>query len=463
MSARWGPQSPRHEPAGSQGRHQRRVRRWVLVGLVGLALALRVYGFWWGNPYSLHNDEAFVLAHVVVLLQNVQAGGLPDPELMIYGVWPFYQMALAHTGLRALAAVLALWTGVDLPTPLLYVGRLISAAYGTLGVVALYLLGRRMFTPQVGLWAAAFWAVMPLSVRNSHFATVDIQFATWLVITFLALWNVATRARPRDYVVAGAVLGLTMAVRMNAAPLLFTLLVAHGMFHWQRMDPPPHKIGYQGVMLWGRRVFRSPWLYVAAGGAVLLWAVLSVPVLDDLPDYLAGDTNSDPVVQGMVARGVIRPLYTIQFELTRPYLYHLLHLFPLAMGWPLALLAYVGWGYSLWRAVQGDKRDVLLATWTVLYFLFVGSWYVKFIRYIIPLLPFMALYAGRLTAEAGKWVYRWRSASGVGRWGVLGLRAWGVIALVYGVALFLGILAHLRSAGHPASGTSVDKGKHPTW
>jgi len=360
-----------------------------------LALALRVYGFWWGSPYDFHNDEAFVIAHTLKMIAHVKAGELPDTHTMIYGVWPFYQLGLIGGVVRTLVGFVGPWLGLHHNIPYMFIGRLISALYGALGVPGLYVLGKRMFARETGLWAAVFWAVMPLSVRDSHFATVDVQFAVWLVFTYIVLWNVATRDRRRDDVLAAVMIGLALATRLSALPLFAAFAVAL----WIRVSdqvPPRTGRGLASLRYRLTKLVRTPTLYLVPLAALALWAALSIPVLDDLPAHLAGDTNSDLNVQSLVAKGTIRPLYTVQFELTRPYLYHLTHLFPWAMTWPLALLAYVGWLYSLWRMTHGDRRDWLLAAWTLPYFLTVGGWYVKFFRYIIPLLPFMALYAARI-------------------------------------------------------------------
>ena len=368
-------------------------RTWVAL-LTLLAFALRSYGFWWGKPYDFHNDEAFVIVHTIKMLRHVKAGGLPDPETMIYGVWPFYQLGLVGEVIRAAVDALGHMLGIERNIPLMYVGRLMSALYGTLGTVALYVLGKRMFDRSTGLWAAAFWAVMPLSVRDSHFATVDIQFSVWLILTYIALLNIAKRVNTRDYAWAAVMMGLALATRLSALPIFGVFFIAMVVQRWksERIDS-----SLLDALL---RTLKSPALYGTVLTAVFLWAFLSIPVLDDLPAHLAGDTNSDLNVQGLVARGEIRPLYTIQFELTRPYIYHLRHLFPWAMTWPLALLAYAGWVYSTWKLFRGNRMDVLLAAWTLPYFITVGGWYVKFFRYIIPLLPFMALYAARLIVHA---------------------------------------------------------------
>ena len=382
--------------------HKEKSTRALVVGLTLLAFAMRAYGFWWGSPYDFHNDEAFVIVHTLKMLAHVRAGELPDPHTMIYGVFPFYQLGLVSGILRFLVGLIGPVIGLHHNVPYVFIGRLISAFYGALGVLALYLLGKRMFGRSTGVWAAAFWAVMPLGVRDSHFATVDIQFAVWLVLTYIGLWNIVEHGRFQDDVVTAVMMGLALATRLSALPLFAAYVVASYFRALQAegTKEAPHPKSFRHFKRALFRLLRTPSLYWVPLVALSLWAFLSIPVLDDLPAHLAGDTNSDLNVQSLVARGVIRPLYTVQFELTRPYVYHLTHLLPWAMTWPLALLAYAGWLYSLWRMLRGDRRDWLLAAWTLPYFITVGGWYVKFFRYIIPLLPFLALYAARLLTHS---------------------------------------------------------------
>jgi hypothetical protein len=68
----------------------------------------------------------------------------------------------------------------------------------------------------------------------------------------------------------------------------------------------------------------------------------------------------------------------------------------LAFGWPGILLCLAGLGLSAHRAVKGPDRLrwVLLLVFPAVYFYLINGWGFMFARYAMPIVPFMALWAG---------------------------------------------------------------------
>ncbi|HLF03094.1 MAG TPA: DUF2298 domain-containing protein [Anaerolineales bacterium] len=71
------------------------------------------------------------------------------------------------------------------------------------------------------------------------------------------------------------------------------------------------------------------------------------------------------------------------------------------MGLPLGLAAWAGLAWAAWRVLQ--KREwqthLLPLAWAGGYFLFMGTRWVKAMRYFLPIYPFMALFAAWLVLE----------------------------------------------------------------
>ena len=65
------------------------------------------------------------------------------------------------------------------------------------------------------------------------------------------------------------------------------------------------------------------------------------------------------------------------------------------MGLPLGLTAWAGLAWALRRSYRGGewKRHLLPLTWAGGYFLFMGTRWVKSVRYFLPIYPFLALLA----------------------------------------------------------------------
>lgn len=77
-------------------------------------------------------------------------------------------------------------------------------------------------------------------------------------------------------------------------------------------------------------------------------------------------------------------------------------LFPLTnmvvwgLGIPLGIAAWYGWGRAAWQILRGDfiwRQHLLPVVWTGGFFLFMGTRFVKSMRYFLPIYPFLCLLA----------------------------------------------------------------------
>src|SRR5688500_5702725 len=74
------------------------------------------------------------------------------------------------------------------------------------------------------------------------------------------------------------------------------------------------------------------------------------------------------------------------------------------MGLPLGLMAWAGFLWAVWRSLKDEDQAAwmqfaLPLTWAGGYFLFMGTRWVKSVRYFLPLYPFMALFAAWALVE----------------------------------------------------------------
>ena len=126
-----------------------------------------------------------------------------------------------------------------------------------------------------------------------------------------------------------------------------------------------------------------------AGGIFLLQ-----PYLLLTPERLVtGDSTDDFAYSVAVAKGaVLRPWSLVDVH-TEPYLYNWTRLLPQAVDWPLAALCVVGLLRALWRR---RRDEIPMIVWCLVCFELVGGLHTKHVRYLLPLLPFFALFAARL-------------------------------------------------------------------
>lgn len=220
------------EPAG-------RVISVAMLALFVVALALRLWGLSFGLPFDYQVSENM---YTVAARQVVQ-GGL-DTISPLFG---FYQALIVgafalfesiRSGLDRLALPEHLAATLDSSSTVFnLLGRLISALFGAATVLPVFLIGRRLWNPRVGLLAASFTAFSFMLVRNSHYAKPDMV-ACFLVIlaAFFCLRLQSTRSY-RDYLLAGLLCGLAISSKMLVWPVVVVLLVFHLRADLARQEP----------------------------------------------------------------------------------------------------------------------------------------------------------------------------------------------------------------------------------
>ena len=383
---------------------------WYAAGLIVvllLALALRLAGLTWGFPHLLPNslnvDEGHVVNLAAGLVQRFQASGSLDPQASTYGALPIYLLAVV----TAMANQVLIWLKLllSLPydsAPMVYVGRLISVLASVATVWLTAELARRLFGRAVALMSALLLAICLLSVREAHFATVDTLLVAMMALTLLLGERIYSRGAWRDYVFVGVAIALAAAVKVVAVLLVAPVLVAHWAYLWKDGSAPKSYLTTHLTRL-----------LIAGVVAAAMWLILNPYALLDPAGYFWNRHNS-VLTQFLMVRGDLPLLYTLQFAGTIPFLYVVTNWLHWGMGFPLKFLALTGIGYSLWcllsslrlfrtdrvRRAQGTEAagfaDAYLLIWFLIYFVTVGSWYAKFIRYALPLMPVLCLLAGRL-------------------------------------------------------------------
>lgn len=206
----------------------------ILLGAFGL----RVWGIGFDLPNLYQPDEDALIMPAINMLKtgDLEPSRLEYGSFQIYllvGVFTAVYLSLARAGLIADPAQLPIFERGGYPLiyefPQFYVAaRLTSAVIGTLVVLLIFMLVRRLGNERLGLIAAAITALTPMLVVQAHFSTPDT------VLTFMGLLSLYLLVRVYDnwetdngwaYIGAAFVCGLTVSTKYNGAVLLFPLLL----------------------------------------------------------------------------------------------------------------------------------------------------------------------------------------------------------------------------------------------
>lgn len=324
-------------------------------------------------------------------------------------------------------------------------GRKLSALADSLSLMMTFLIARRLYDRKVALVATAFGALAVMQIQQSHFMTADPYGVLFTTVTMYFAVRISQRPglrRSHDahsgnesssgnytidrqsclwYALFGIGIGSVLATRINLLLLAGMIGVAaftsiSGLGLRTRTDLYRIALGICGLLVLAALTagltfriaqpmsFRNP-----TGDTTFLTLYLNRDWVDSMR---VAQEESNGIGGGPPAE---------QWANRPAILFPLVNMVLWGMGVPLGCLAWAGLAAAVWSAAAGrsDSRlHALPAVWAGAYFLFMGTRWVKSIRYFLPVYPFFCI-----------------------------LAAWAVVAL---------------ARSHPTSGTNVAPGATPT-
>ncbi|MDX1524518.1 MAG: hypothetical protein R3264_23005, partial [Anaerolineae bacterium] len=130
------------------------------------------------------------------------------------------------------------------------------------------------------------------------------------------------------------------------------------------------------------------------GLSFLIFTITSPFVLLDFENF----RESVLTEQGNMVSGVADFPFTRQYRNTPAYWYFIEQQLRWGMGWPLGLLALAGTIWVIGKALIGRAKpgELIALSWVVLYFGPTGIFLAKFMRYMVPVVPFFTLFGAGL-------------------------------------------------------------------
>ncbi|HSC28521.1 MAG TPA: glycosyltransferase family 39 protein [Vicinamibacterales bacterium] len=340
-------------PAGSRARAI--ARWWPLAAALGAGALLRFWGIGSGLPYSVGSDEPPIMS---IAVRMMRTGDL-HPHFFDYPTLYIYVQLVTACARFVTGAKQGMWSSLDQAgvEDFYLWGRVVTAALGVATIALVHASGSRFGRAQAAL-AAAIMAVLPMHVRESHFALTDVPVTFVTALALLLGLRALEAPSARAFVWAGAAVGFAVATKYNALPAIVMPLIAVRAAH-------------------DGRAVRNLTIVLASSGLAFLLAApytaLDLPAFLDAFAYLASSYHVRPGAE---------PGWSL-------YLKHL----RIALGWPGLLFLFAGCGYALVHALKrpAPARWWMLAAFPILYFAFISRQGLIFGRYLLPITPFAAL------------------------------------------------------------------------
>ena len=262
---------------------------------------------------------------------------------------------------------------------LLLWGRLPVMLMSVLLGLYIYKWASELFNYQAGIWSLFLYAFMPVMITNAQFVTTDLPIASFSFIAFYYLWKFVTTGLKKYLACSGLFLGLALSSKFSAVVFLPLIAVFIFIYAWRSCQ--------NSLALKIRR-----FVILAALATVPAFAVIYFSYLmpTDSGFYLKGFKS----VYANWNPGYYFYLNGVFSQ--NGWWYYFLEAFLIKTPIP-ALIAFAA-SILFYKRIKIDGWGKALIFSPMLFFAFVTS--VKAhnisIRYILPVYPFLIVWAGGL-------------------------------------------------------------------
>lgn len=342
------------------------------------------------------------------------------------------------------------------------VARAVTGLFDLGTIIVIFWLGRRMFGVAVGLLTALFLTLNVMHIQLAHFFITD-PFLTFFVVSALAAWIEAVfhsqlPRLKRTWLILGCILmGLAVGSKFAAILLVLPLVLTIWTLwpqHWLRWT----FLG--GTIALLTFFFTNPFAILDFSCDLISPAIqlgpLSMPQLNWGSCYL-----ENVLTQSSMVSGEADLPFTRQYSGTPPFWYFIEMQLKWGMGPLLGAAAFLGLGWTiiqvyrplrLWLYKVNRNRRVrfqfrlqqlrgmiietpifILLAWCLPYFLFTGTFFVKFMRYMQPLVPFLMLFGAAM-------LWHWRRPF----W-----RSFAILVVVSATAVYAVAFFNMYQTPHP--------------
>jgi len=347
-------------------------RHWLIGVVLLVTLSVRLWGVNFGLPYAYHVDEPRYIYSAVGILQSgsLNPGWFQQPSLYTYLVTlviAFYFLGGWLTGSFQSRADLFQppyhFDGyIPLPAEFL-LPRLLTVAFGVATVILVYWIARRWMGQVGGLAAAAFLALSVFHSESSHYIATDVPVALFIIAALYFLHRITETGDNKYYLLAGVMAGLAVGTKYSAYVLAVPAALAHFMA-WRH----------------GKSRLFAPGLLLLGVSTLLVFFLTTPYALFDSPQFLADlryEWEHHKILGHIGAEGN-SGRWLLEQLLTR------------SDRW-LALLAAAGFTLAAWRK---NRAVLLVLAFSAVYFASMASNLVRFERFLVPMIPALALAAG---------------------------------------------------------------------
>jgi hypothetical protein len=356
--------------------------------IIIFSVVVRLYGFDWGSPFHFHPDERNIASSVSQL-------SFPDqmnPHFFAYGALPIYSIytggmfinVLGHAFFHTSSAPL---THVSFENAIV-IGRIYSAIFSIL------LLGLMIKISYILKNRTASFITLILGgtsvglIQYSHFATFEMWLSYCSFLLFFLLVKFVRDNKVLHYVLALIVFGILLSIKVSSFPLILIIVLVLAAYFINKQTLKHHYLSFI------KTIIMLPLI------PLITFSILSPYVFIDFSSFI-----NSMEYESSVALGTTPVFYTQSFINTFPVIFHFARVFPFILNPLITIVCVLSFSYIIYVAIK--KRNInaiLLISFFLVLFVSQAFLYVKWTRYMIPVIPFLYLMAATFLSDAYSYI-----------------------------------------------------------
>jgi 4-amino-4-deoxy-L-arabinose transferase-like glycosyltransferase len=341
-----------------------------------LAFILRAWGARFGLPEAFyHPDEHAIVERASAILRT----GDYSPHWFNYPSAYIYIQALTYIPYFLISAARGFGNTIPSTAPygFYFAGRLMTALTGALTVPLVYVLAKRMFGRRAGMISAVLLTFSLLHVVHSHYVTTDVPLAFFVTLSLLFSYLALEKGELRYTVLAGLFAGLATSTKYPGIIAYLPVLLVQFFTVEKRT---------WGLL--GQRLGLTVGAFLAGFFLGTPYAFLELNTfLNSLGAVLGHYSATQPGFEGRWTG-----IWYLSQMLTSADV----------------LVIAISLGGVAWALLRHTRKDLLLLSFVVPYYVLVSIWRIRFERNVVALLPLLAILGARFLVEgasslARKW------------------------------------------------------------
>lgn len=319
----------------------------ALLILIALSLFTRFIGLNWGDGYFSHPDEN----NMATALSQLSPTNL-NPHFFAYGQFPLY---LGYFSLKA----------INIPNTFvnsIYVLRFYSAIFSLLFLSFAYLLSKVIFTNHYPLTTIFIVLLIfsPGLIQIAHFGTTESLLSFVFIANLYYVLKIYQKPKFIYFILAALISGIGLGSKITAVFFIWPIILV-GLY---------------------KKEYLSTLIFILVTSLLLLFT--SPYNFIDINNFL-----SSMQYETAVATGQVEVFYTRQFLFTTPFIFQFTHIFPYVVGLPTFIISILG----ILIFIKNYSSWFLILFPVTCYFLYFGSLFVKWTRFMSPIFFIFPLFA----------------------------------------------------------------------